>query len=407
MLGLLREADRMDGPPPLPPPRPARLRRRDVTLACGAVALAIAERHVYGDLALVGPPGSTSPLSFAITALTAGTVAMRRRAPGTGATLAAAGFLAGAMAGRPVTGGTWMLVTLGGLAYAAAVGGRRSALGAVALFVSVLAAQAWRYPTNLTVTGIIVAVPAVAGALVAWRSARGAVAREQADRDAAQLEAARQEAVRRERLSMARELHDVVSHAVGVMVVQAGAAEALHPVDADRSSAALRTVEHVAREALVELDRMVTVIGQGAVGRLPPARGVETPTLSDLESLVDRMRRAGLRVELRLPESLDAHVAPAVYRIVQESLTNVLRHAAGARVWVDITEHDRAVFLEVRDDGPGPGAEAGCGYGLVGIRERVQRLGGELTAGAGPRGRGFAVQARLPLLAGRHPQVTS
>lgn len=260
-----------------------------------------------------------------------------------------------------------------------------------------LVAQAWRYPSNLTVTALIVGAPAVAGALVAWRGARGAVAREQADRHVAGLDAARQEAVRRERLSMARELHDVVSHAVGVMVVQAGAAEALLAVDADRSSAAVHIVERVAEDALAELDRMVTVIEQGAVGRLPAARGVETPTVGDLEALVDRMRRAGLSVELRLPESLDVHAAPAVYRIVQESLTNVLRHAAGARVWVDISDHDGAVLLEVRDDGAGPAADAGRGYGLVGISERVQWLGGELTAGAGPRGVGFVVKARLPL----------
>ncbi len=404
MLGLLREAGHEESLTGLPLPPPV-LHRRDVALAGVLIALAVAERHVYGDLAIVGPPGSTSLLSLVVTALTAGTVVLRQAAPGTGASLAAAGFLAGAVGGHPVTGGIWMIGTLGGLAWSATSAGRRSSLGALTLLVSVLVAQAWRYPSNLTVTAGIVAAPAVAGALVAWRGARGAVAREQADRGAAELDAAREQAVRRERLSMARELHDVVSHAVGVMVVQAGAAEALRAVAPARSTAALQVVERVAEDALAELDRMVTVIAAGAVGPPHTAPGVEAPGVGDLEALVDRMRSAGLSVELRLPAPLDPRAAATVYRIVQESLTNVLRHATGARVRVEVSSQDGDVLLEVRDDGPGPGADSGHGYGLVGIGERVQRLGGTLTAGAGPEGLGFVVRARLPHATGRTPPI--
>ncbi len=404
MLGLLREAGREETPPALPLPQPV-LRPGDVALAGVVVALAVAERHVYGDLAVVGPPGSTSLLSLVSTALTAGTVVLRRGAPGAGAALAAAGFLAGAVGGHPVTGGIWMIGALGGLAWSATSAGRRSWLGAVALFVGVLVAQAWRYPSNLTVTAVIVAVPAVAGALVAWRRAHAAVARDRADRGAAELAAARDAAVRGERLSVARELHDVVSHAVGVMVVQAGAAEALHAVDPARSTAALQVVQRVAEDALAELDRLVSVLAAGAVGSQRTASGVEAPGVRDLAALVDRMRSAGLSVELRLAAALDPQAAATVYRIVQESLTNVLRHARGARVRVGISSQEGAVLLEVRDDGPGPGGDSGRGYGLVGIGERVQRLGGTLTTGAGPDGRGFVVRARLPDATGCTPPV--
>lgn len=396
MLGLLRVAEQ-NGVCIVPTLHEgAAVRRTDAALAAALVALAVSERSVYGELADIGPTGATSAFSLALTAVTAGTVVLRRAAPGIGASLAAAGFLIGAVAGSPVTGGIWMIGTLGSLAWSATTAGRRNWLGALALIAAVIVAQRWRYPSNLEVTAMIVAVPALAGALVAWRRAVGAAARDRAARRSAELVAAREDAVRRERLAVARELHDVVSHAVGVMVVQAGAAEALHALDPQRSSEALDVVERVATDALAELDRLVGVLDDGVVGRSSGARGAVARGPEDLRVLIDRMRSAGLSVDLSGEGRLDGEHAQVAYRVVQEALTNVLRHAPGAAVRVTITTDERDVVVQVQDGGPGPRHDSTPGYGLVGIEERAHRLGGEVVSGPGAEGRGFVVTARLP-----------
>lgn len=396
MLGLLRVAEHDDVSVVTTPARQAAVRPVDVAVAATLVVLAVSERSLYGELADVGPAGATSPVSLVLTALTAGTVVLRRAAPGIGAGLAAAGFLTGAVTGSPVTGGIWMIGTLGGLAWAASAAGRRNALCVLALIAAVVVAQRWRYPSNLEVTVLIVVVPALAGAVVAWRRALGAAARERAASRSAQLAVVRADALRRERLAVARELHDVVSHAVGVVVVQAGAAEALHALDAKRSSEALDVVERVATDALAELDRLVGVLDAGALGRSPGVPGEVARGPEDLRVLLDRMRSAGLCADLSGEELLDGEHAEVAYRVVQEALTNVLRHAPGAAVRVTISTNEQGLVVQVQDDGPGPQHDVTPGYGLVGIAERAHRLGGELVSGPGAGGRGFAVTARLP-----------
>jgi signal transduction histidine kinase len=207
-------------------------------------------------------------------------------------------------------------------------------------------------------------------------------------------------AVADERARIARELHDVVAHNVSVMVVQAGAARRMTERDPARARDALTSVEAIGRQALDEMRRLLGVLrteDEATEERSPQ------PSVSQLDSLVAHVREAGLPVEVVVegePRPLMSGVDMSAYRIVQEALTNSLKHAgpAHARVMLRWGEHD--LRLEVVDDGRGLAADApvsnGGGHGLVGMRERVALFGGELRAG--PRkGGGYVVSARLPL----------
>jgi signal transduction histidine kinase len=205
-----------------------------------------------------------------------------------------------------------------------------------------------------------------------------------------------------ERARIARELHDVVAHRVSLMTVQAGAAKAVASEDPEGALRAMGAVEEAGRQALTELRHLLGVLRPEAdPGGLGPQ-----PGLADLPRLLDEVRGAGVRVAPAadgLPAGLPARVDLFAYRIVQEALTNVLKHAGpGARVDVRLrTDRDRLV-VEVIDDGPrtpsGPATIPMVmgGHGIVGMRERALLLGGTLEAGPRPDG-GFAVIARLPL----------
>jgi signal transduction histidine kinase len=222
--------------------------------------------------------------------------------------------------------------------------------------------------------------------------------------NATALEREAQIATAEERARMARDLHDIVSHNLSVVVLQAAGARAKAETD-DVDLRTLEKIERSGREALAEMRRLLGVMrddqgGDGAT--LEPS-----PGLAQLPALVERMRDAGVAVELRMDASGNG-ISPAIdlsaYRIVQEALTNTLKHAGPhANVSVTITREPGAVALEVADDGGADAAPAsvadGPGHGLVGMRERASILGGELEAGPRPGG-GFAVSARLPL-AGR------
>lgn len=202
-------------------------------------------------------------------------------------------------------------------------------------------------------------------------------------------------AVADERNRIARELHDVIGHSVSVMTVQASAVRRLMRADQSRERAALETVEATGREALAEMRRMVGVLrsASGAPDLAPP------PTLEQLDRLVDNFRTAGLQVDVEtagqpvpLPPGLDL----TAYRLVQEALTNTLRHAAATRAVVRLEYRPEVLVLSVRDDGRGPGDSGSAGHGLTGMRERVAVFGGGLTAGAAPGG-GYELCAELPL----------
>jgi signal transduction histidine kinase len=217
--------------------------------------------------------------------------------------------------------------------------------------------------------------------------------------DVAAQEEARQ-AVNAERTRIARELHDVVAHSVSVMVVQAGAARKVLDKDPERASEAMASIESTGRQSLNELRRLLGMLRQAdgtATGRVPQ------PSIEHVDALVAQTREAGLPVTLAVegsPRPLAPGVDLSAYRIVQEALTNAMKHAGPAHAEVRLCYGVDTLELVVSDDGRGANGEEGAhrngGHGLVGMRERVSLFGGELHVGNRPGG-GFTVRATLPL----------
>jgi len=400
MLGLLRDAAAGARVVPVPPVAPRRM-RTDAWTAVAVAVFAVAEHFFYNIHDGWPQRELHSVTSVVLTAAAAATLGSRRVAPGAGAGACGLIFLLGAVVDRPVDGGFWTLLTVCGLGWTAAARiAWRHAIGAVVLVAGVTVARQWRDPVDGALEIRLVVLAVLGGALVGWLGARGSAARRAATRMAADLDAAVETAVHAERIEVARDLHDVLSHAVGVMVVQAGAAEMLwvtgHGPDRARARAALGIVRRTARETLSELDGLVVVIREGAMGRPCAAGGTANRDTADLHALIARMRDAGLDVRLELDGAMTGDTGTAVYRIVQESMTNALRHAPSSRVWVSVCTSGSAADVTVVDDGPGPSGTSRRGYGLVGIAERVHRLGGNLTTGTGPDGAGFLLHARIP-----------
>jgi signal transduction histidine kinase len=199
-----------------------------------------------------------------------------------------------------------------------------------------------------------------------------------------------------ERTRIARELHDVVAHRVSMMTVQAGAARAVAAEDPARAMQAMGAVEEAGRQALDELRHLLGVLRPEADA---DALGPQ-PGLADLPALIEQTRVAGLDVSLvmdGLLRELPTRVELSAYRIVQESLTNVLKHAGpGTRTEVRLRADTACIFIEVTDEGRGVSTLPGSGHGTVGMRERALLLGGSLDAGPRPGG-GFRVFAQLPM----------
>ena len=237
----------------------------------------------------------------------------------------------------------------------------------------------------------------------------GFALREHAERaEAAELRAALAEqerdaasriAAAEERARIARELHDIVAHAVSVMVLQVGAVRHKLPNDFAEDREALQSVEQAGRTALVEMRRLLAAMRRDEDD---VALGPE-PGLESLESLFSDVERSGIAVRLHvdgepfpLPRGLDL----SAYRIVQEGLTNALKHAHASNVDVRLHYLPEELQIEVRDDGAGPVGNDGLGHGLVGVRERVKIYGGDMSAGAANDG-GFVLATRLPLVGER------
>lgn len=298
MLGLLRDAHAdVDADPGSTgvgaSPRHERVSGADLGLAAAVIALAVVERYVYGFADSARLPGADELASLLLTALAAATIVLRRAAPGIGATACGLVFAVGAAA-APLTPGFWLLAALGGLAWAlAARPSLRNGLGAAVLLAGVSAGFAVRNPDNLPFSVLIIVTAGAGGAAVAWSDSRGVAARRRAERHRAEQATAAAQAVHAERLSVARDLHDVVSHAIGVMIMQSGAALALRAGDPVRARRSLEVVRRTAAETLSELDRLVAVIGEGALGTPAPGRPAVGDSGDALRALVARMRAAG------------------------------------------------------------------------------------------------------------------
>ncbi|WP_436774595.1 sensor histidine kinase [Yinghuangia sp. YIM S09857] len=264
-------------------------------------------------------------------------------------------------------------------------------------------------PPGLLVFVVMGAMFVVGRTIGTWRSRAGAF-----HRRALRAEREREVAVTHERARIARELHDVVSHNVSVMVIQSGAARMVLRSDPDAATEALRAVEASGRETMAELRQMLDVLtAQGAPGTPgDPAAAPDgdalgpplapQPDLTRLPVLVDRVRTAGLDVRLHTEgeaRPLPPGIELTAYRVVQEALTNALKYAPGARTEVTLTYRPDAMRIEVADDGPADGRRPeplGAGRGLLGLTQRLALHGGGLRAGHRPTG-GYRVQASIPV----------
>ena len=382
LLGILRSEP---NPEHSSKPSAAGIRMIDIVLA--------AVLFVGGVLELAfqawQPP---SPLSWALAIVLPACVLVRRRFVTIACIVATAGVGWGLLAG--VLPGLSSLLCIVLLAWSVGTAG----LPVLWLIFAALAAAtaAWfalHEPSNGLFSLAVIALPAFAG--LEWsaqdRAARAASA--EADRLRADLEARVETARREERLRIARELHDVASHSVGVMVMQASAASALRERDPAAAREALKTVGETAEHTLKELEVMFDLLDSGAIGAPGLARAPREP----LQRLVDRMRKTGLEISLEqtpVPPNLD----DVVYRVVQESLTNIVRHSNARNVRIRVEWSGDEVRVGVKDDGvhradPPSRSSETTGFGLTGLDERVEGVGG--TFQAGWTDDGFLVEAVL------------
>jgi len=286
-----------------------------------------------------------------------------------------------------------------GMAAAVLLGNLRDELQSRAGLVIVLAGAAiivgnrpGHAPGELVFAPVLFGIGWLAGFALRERGAQAEAAEERAAQAEREREAGSRIAVAEERARIARELHDVVAHAVSVMVLQVGAVR--HRLRDEDDRDALEAVEQAGRTALTEMRRLLGAMRSDRDGvQLGPQ-----PGLDDLGALIEEVGRAGLPVSLQvegdrrpLPRGLDL----SAYRIVQEGLTNALKHAHATGADVIVRYSPAGLELEVHDDGRGADGSDGLGHGLVGIRERVTIYGGEMSFGS-TNGGGFVLSARLP-----------
>ncbi|MFC7329968.1 sensor histidine kinase [Marinactinospora rubrisoli] len=347
------------------------------------------------------PPGGPGPLELAPAAVgcvvaAAGALAVRRVWPHVAfavSVLAVTGYLTLGYRFGPIL--VTVLITLFSLAAAMPV--RRWAPWAallVPLFAAALLRAGERMPSGDVLVAafaalLVLAAPAALGVLARLR--RESVRRE------------REQELRRsayeERLRIAREVHDLVGHSLSVIHMQAGVALHVLPRRPEQAAPSLEAIRQTSKDALEEL-RGTLAVFRAPDGAEPPADRAPLPGLRRLDDLVAAVTAAGRTATVRTeggPARLPSAVDHAAYRIVQEALTNVVRHAGGAGAEVRLAYRDADVLVEVTDDGPArPDAPPAEGSGIAGMRERARAVGGRLQAGPRPGG-GFAVRAELPL----------
>ncbi|MGZ4572481.1 MAG: sensor histidine kinase [Blastococcus sp.] len=371
----------------------------DAAVAAAFSVLALLELRLHWDDGYsYGSPAWNIPLLLAVTV----PVAWRRRAPGAALAVAFGAVVVPSLFVAHTLFFFGGLLPLALLVYSAARQLDRYALAVLAGAVALLAVYPLRVPPfdagDYAFGAVLFGAAWGAGRLVRrlerqrllLADALAAAQREQAARERALL--------LDERARIARELHDVVAHAVSVMVVQAGAARFALGTDEDEVRERLLSVEETGRSAVGDLRRLLDLLRADDDHADDDDPSGPQPGLDRLGDLVDGLQRAGLpvRVEIDgettgLPAALDV----TAYRVLQEALTNVLKHAAGEWVLVRVRVTGDAVVLEVTDGGPARAGGLSSGHGLVGMRERVALFGGRLEAG--PENGGWSVRAELPL----------
>jgi signal transduction histidine kinase len=367
----------------------------DAVVAC--VLAIVAEAEVLtGQVS--GPRTASVPLALIMTL----PFAARRRYPLVVAAAVNGSFILDWVAGGNLYSTAACVVVSLAAAYTAAayLRPRIAVLAIICTYAGLVAVAAFRGPEGLAWGVILIGGATLAGFGIRDRRRHISQLAELAQ----QLEQTREEnaraAVASERARIARELHDVVAHSVSVMVVQAGAAEEVLGADPDRAREPLRAVQDTGRQALVELRRLLGVLRtDDSEGTLAPQ-----PGLDQLGALAAQVREAGLEVDLHVDGDRDG-VPPGVdlaaYRIVQEALTNVLKHANASHVVIQVGYRRDIIELEILDDGhevlgTGRNSSHGTGHGLIGMRERASLYSGAVEARPRPEG-GFAVRARLPV----------
>lgn len=358
----------------------------DVVLALGLSALAV----------LMGPGSENSEASPAVLLCTA-PLLVRKKWPIPVLLIALLGF--------SIAGNASNLAALaGGLTAAVSVGldWKHPIVGAVAALV-VATAIAFEFghgtQTQLPIPPflapfLMIGAAFLAGRAISQRQRQLMLERDRADQIQRDHEREVLAAAEAERRHIARELHDVIAHSVGVMVVQAGAARHVMDDKPEAARESLAAVEQSGHEAMAELRRLLGVLNEdGEAAPLSPE-----PRLDRLDALITRIKDAGLPLELSVegnPRPLSPGLEVAAYRILQEALTNALKYAGGAPTRAVLRYSESAIDVEVADEGKVSAPSAGLGRGLAGMRERVALFGGTIDAGPRPSG-GYSVRAHLP-----------
>ena len=367
---------------------------RSIDLAAAAVLTAATQVELW----LLEPPGV--PLGALSASFAVGTLAFawHRTAPMPALVVGLTGLavVPGVFGVDPASTFGWFVTALALMA-SAGYRARRPGLAlgiAFALLAASIVLQKGWVIADILFAWMLAGAAWLAGRALATRTLRAELSDERAAAAEQQAQWQAAAAVAEERLRIAREMHDVLSHSVSVMTLHVSGVRRLLRPDQAAERAALEAVERTGRESLAELHRMLGVLRSSDDGERGPA-----PGLDRLPELLDAARRAGLQAELTISGArrpLPPGVDLAAYRIAQEAITNVLRHAAAHRLECTVTYGESRLELHVADDGRGTATPGPGGHGLLGMRERALLYGGSVDAGPRPGG-GFAVHAVLPV----------
>ncbi len=346
--------------------------------AIASAALALVWLEVW-----IGPVGASArPANLVAAPFFTLPLALRRRYPVAVALVALLAVKAEGLAGGSAANTIAPILPLSIAMYSLAVhAGRRSLIGGAAASALLVLLATGRIDDALF-AGMLLAVPFALGLIVRSRQQR-------ADR----LEAEAELAVTRERQRIARELHDVVAHSVGLMTIQAAAGRRVMERNPEHAAQALETIEATGRQALAEMQRMVGILRHRSSDPVLEPQ----PGLRHLEALLEHLHASGLDVSLEidpsasgLPPGLDL----AAYRIVQEALTNAMRHSSAHKARVAVKRHGDKLEIDIEDPGPAREGTSSSRQGLVGMQERAQLYGGQVDVGRTPHG-GYLVHALL------------